>query len=189
MIDKRTKFTDLNIRISKFIEWQETKDGRKANLPEIEETHEDILFTYWDARIKKDELAVAREVGVSKNIIKVVNHTLFVTNLLKEDNLKEMPELGALHKNWQEKAKTQREAITKLTKTIWESYWQYLVKPHIQIMTLNCSLHLTQQMLPPLTDAIFVGQLRTHFGAPPQLKPMTDICDLKDKLADKKSSS
>jgi len=56
-------------------------------------------------------------------------------------------------------------------------------------MTLNFSLHLTQWMLPPLTDAIFAGQLMTHFGAPPQFKPMTDICDLKDKLADSESSS
>lgn len=88
VIDKRTEFTDHNTKTSKFIKWKETKDGRKANLPEIKETHKDILFTYWDARIKQAELAVARETRVSKNIIKVVNHTLFVTNLLKEGSLK-----------------------------------------------------------------------------------------------------
>jgi len=65
---------------------------------------------------------VTREVGVLKNIIKAMNQTLFVTNLLKQGNLKELLNLGALHKSWQEKAKPQREAITKLTKTNWESY-------------------------------------------------------------------
>ena len=73
---------------------------------------------------------MARAARVLKNIIKAVNHTLFVTNLLKEGSLKEMPDLVALHKIWKEKAETQREEIEKLTKNNWESYWQYLVKPH-----------------------------------------------------------
>ena len=51
-IDQITKFNDLNTKISEYIEWQETEEGRSANLPEIEETHKDILFTDWDARIK-----------------------------------------------------------------------------------------------------------------------------------------
>ena len=110
-IDQRTEFTDLNTRISEFIELQEIEEGRKANLSEIDETHKDILFIDWDSRIKQVELTVAREAGVSKNIIKAVNHTLFVTNLLKEGNLKEMPDLGALHKIWQEKAKTLLDSV------------------------------------------------------------------------------
>jgi len=43
-IDQRNEFIDLNTGISEFIEWQETKQGRKANLLEIEETHKDIIF-------------------------------------------------------------------------------------------------------------------------------------------------
>lgn len=143
-IDQRTEFTDLNTGISDFIEWQETEDKRNATLPEIEATHKDILFTDWDVRIEQAELLVAREVGVSKNIIKAMNHTLFSTNMVKEDNLKEMPNLGALHKSWQEKVEAQKQEITKLTKTDWDSYWQYLVKMHSQITTLNCSIHSTQ---------------------------------------------
>jgi len=118
-----------------------------------------------------------------------VNHILFATNLIKEGNTKEILDLNSLYKDWKEKAGSQREAITKLTTTNWDSYWKYLVKPHSQIMTLNCSLHTTQRMFPPLTEAIFTGQLRTHFGPPPQIQLMTDICDLKEKLADSKSSS
>lgn len=76
--------------------------------------------------------------------------------------------------------------ITKLVKTNWDSYWKYLVKLQSQITTLNCLLHSTQQMLPPLIDSIFVGQVRTHFGAPPQVKLMANICNLKDKLVDSK---
>lgn len=92
-------------------------------MPQIEETHKDILFMDWDMRINQAELLVARVAGVSKNIIKLVNHTLFDTNLIREGNPKEMPNLGALHKSWKEKAKTQRESIEKLTKIGWDSYW------------------------------------------------------------------
>jgi len=95
----------------------------------------------WDARIRQAELAVARAAGVSKNIVKAVNHTLYATNLVKEGNPKILPDLNDMHKSWKERAKIQREAITKLAKTDWEVYWQCLVKPHSQIMTLNCSLH------------------------------------------------
>ena len=87
-IYERIEFNDLHTRISDFIEWQETKEGRRANLPEIEETHKDILFTDWDARIKQVELAVARLIEVSKNIVNVLNYTLFATNLGKERKLK-----------------------------------------------------------------------------------------------------
>ena len=51
---------------------------------EIDETHKDIIFTDWDMRIKQDELAVAREARILKNIIKEVNHTLFVTNFVRK---------------------------------------------------------------------------------------------------------
>jgi len=44
VIQQRTEFNDLNTRIFEFIEWKETKEGRRANLTEIEETHKDILF-------------------------------------------------------------------------------------------------------------------------------------------------
>ena len=94
VIDQRTEFTNLNTKISEFIEWQETKEGRKANLPEIEKIHKEIILTDFDVRIKQEELVVARVVGVSKNIVKVVNHTLFATNLVKEGNLKELPDLN-----------------------------------------------------------------------------------------------
>ena len=87
----------------------------------------------WDTRIKEDELAVARAVGVAKNIIKAVNHTLHTTNLIKEGNPKSLPDLNELDKNWKENLKIQRDAITKLSKTDWEAYWQFLVKPHSQI--------------------------------------------------------
>lgn len=44
-IDQRTEFNDLNTKISDYIGWKKSKEGRSANMPKIEETHKDILFT------------------------------------------------------------------------------------------------------------------------------------------------
>lgn len=158
-------------------------------MPETEETHKDILFTDWDARIKQAELVVARETRVEKNIIKTDNHTFHTTNLIKEGNPKSLLDLKDLDKNWKEKMKIQREAIMKLSKTNWEAYRKFLVKPHSQIMTLNCSLNSTQRTMPLLTGSIFAGQFKTQFVAPPQVKPMSDVCNLKEKLTDIKTFS
>ena len=47
LIDKRLEYEELNKRISEFISWQEYEEGKKADLPNIEEFHKDILFTDW----------------------------------------------------------------------------------------------------------------------------------------------
>ena len=44
--------------------------------------------------------------------------------------MKEILDLTALSKEWQEKVGNQRDAVTILTMTGWELYRQYLVKPH-----------------------------------------------------------
>lgn len=93
------------------------KEGMRANFLEIKETHKDILFMDWDARIKQDELAMTRAARVSKNIVKVVKHNLNATNLVKEGNLKILPNLNDLHKSWKKRVEIQREVIAKLDKT------------------------------------------------------------------------
>ena len=61
----------------------------------------------------------------------------------------------------------------------WEAYWQFLVKPHSKWMTLRILTTSTQTMVLSLIDAIFAGQLKSTITQPPQLRPMTAICDLK----------
>lgn len=45
VIDMRFEYEEIQKKISKFITWQESDEGRKVDLPEIEESHKDILFT------------------------------------------------------------------------------------------------------------------------------------------------
>ena len=64
IIDQRIEFNELNTKISDYIEWQDSEEGRKSDLPKVKETFKDILFTDWDARVKQVELAIARAAGI-----------------------------------------------------------------------------------------------------------------------------
>ena len=106
---------------------------------------------------------------------------LHTSGLIKEGNHKLIPDLKILEKSWKNTGQIQEETIAQLTKTNCKAYWQLLVKPHIQIMTLNCSLDSIQKMLPLIFDAIFTRQMKTQFEKPPQVQPMFNICEQKGK--------
>ena len=52
VIDQRIEFNEINIKISNYIEWQDTEEGKKSDIPKIKENFKGILFTDWDARVK-----------------------------------------------------------------------------------------------------------------------------------------
>jgi len=85
-----------------------------------------------------------------------------------------------LKQQWRQATREKEEAIRKMTRLNWEAYWQYLVKPYSQWMTLQCLTSSTQKMVPALTNAVFTGQFKFVISRPTQVKLMTDICDLKD---------
>jgi len=43
----RLEYKEIQKRVSKFITWKESEDGRKDDLPKLEESHKDIMFTDW----------------------------------------------------------------------------------------------------------------------------------------------
>lgn len=51
----RFEYDDIHKRVSEFITWQESEDGRKVDLLMLEESHKDIMFTNWDSRLKQGE--------------------------------------------------------------------------------------------------------------------------------------
>ena len=42
--DQIIEFNELNTKISDYIEWQDSEEGRKSDLPKIKETFKDIIF-------------------------------------------------------------------------------------------------------------------------------------------------
>ena len=50
--DMRVIFNEIDENISGYITLQDTPEGRVEDLPKIEESHKDILFTNWDIQLK-----------------------------------------------------------------------------------------------------------------------------------------
>ena len=123
VIDQRIEFNELNTKISDYIEWQDLEEGRKSSIPKIKETFKDISFTDWDAQVKQAELAIARSTGISKNMVKMINHMLHTSGLIKEGNHKSIPDIINLEQSWKNACQLREETLAQLKKTDWESYW------------------------------------------------------------------
>lgn len=104
IIDKRIEFNELNSKISDYIEWQDSDEGKRLSLPKINKRHKDILFTDWDSQMKQFELTIARASGISKSIIKTINRMFHTSNLIKESDPKKLPDIKALDENWKNKS-------------------------------------------------------------------------------------
>ena len=115
-------------------------------------------------------------------MVKMINHILHTSRLIKEGNLKSIPDIRDLEQSWKDAGQLREEALTQLKKTGWEAYWKLLVKPHSQIMTLNCSLNSIQRIQPLLLDTIFSAEMKIQFRKPPQVQPMYNICEQKSRV-------
>ena len=50
--------------------------------------------------MKQAELAIARAAGISKNMVKMINHILHTSRLIREGNLKSLPDIKDLEQSW-----------------------------------------------------------------------------------------
>lgn len=122
--------------------------------------------------------------AAANNVIECVNENLHNANFVVETTPGFLPNAEQLQAIWKQGAKERAEAIRRVTRLNWETYWQYLVKLHNQWMTLRCLITFTEKMVPTLTNVVFVGKLKAEVGQPTPLKHMLDIFDLKDQMQD-----
>jgi len=47
-VNTRLEFEDADDKVTNFLSWQSTTEGRAANLPKIQELHKKILFSEWE---------------------------------------------------------------------------------------------------------------------------------------------
>lgn len=49
---------DLSFRrVTEYLAWQETEEGKRVGTPIINDNHKEMLFKKWDAQIRKEEQA------------------------------------------------------------------------------------------------------------------------------------
>lgn len=75
-------FDEVNEKLTNFLSWQESAEGRKTNLPKIDKAQKLIIFQEWKIRMKHVEATVNEARYPSNSIIKYVNDNLLHSNLV-----------------------------------------------------------------------------------------------------------
>ena len=119
----------MNKRVTEYLVWKETEEGKRARAPIINDNHKEMLFNNWDAQIKEAEQATEEATTTTRNIIDYINENLHKENLIPETTPGYLPQTQQLQIEWKQKAQDKAESIKGLTKLNWDSYWAYLVKP------------------------------------------------------------
>ena len=122
VVDLRLDYDLIDKRISDYLIWQESEEGKKAGLLKINEAHKEMAFHKWDAQIKKAEQAMKEAATAANNVIDCVNENLHRENLISETAPGFLPKAQQLQTHWRQKAEEKAESIKKLTKLSWDTY-------------------------------------------------------------------
>lgn len=85
VVELQLEYDSIFKKASNFLNWQKSEDGKRAYMPKIDESHEEILFTKWDSRIReaKQEMEDAAAAAAAANsVIESVNENLHNANLV-----------------------------------------------------------------------------------------------------------
>ena len=146
--NRRLECEKVEKNISEFIQWKESSAGRKDHLPKIDKFHKEILFKYWEMQLRQAEKATSKATNLTNEIIESVNGQLLNAKLIKESTTEVLPELKLLESQCKERAETHIEVIKKITKRDRENYWNFLINPHHQCLTLQSLTDSTKKSLP-----------------------------------------
>ena len=82
VVDLRHDYDLIDKRVTEYLAWQETEEGKSAGSPIINDNHKEMLFNKWDAQIRKAE-QVAEEAATAVNrVIDCINENLHRENLI-----------------------------------------------------------------------------------------------------------
>ena len=122
VVDLRNDYDLINEKINDYLAWQKTEEGRKAGAPIINENHKEILFSNWDAQIRRAERAAEKASTAANTLTDCVNDNLHKANLISETVPGYLPQVNQLQAEWRQKAEEREKSIQRLIRLNWDSY-------------------------------------------------------------------
>jgi len=101
-VDARLDLEKADERLTNSLSWQESKEGKVANLTQIQESHKEILFTEWQSQLVKAERETSRCRLSIKNLVELINNSLYLSNLITECSPRKLPSVKALEHMWKQ---------------------------------------------------------------------------------------
>lgn len=95
-MDSRHDYDLIDKRVTEYLAWQETKEGKRAGAPIINDNHKEMLFNKWDAQIRKAKQAAT----TTNNVIDCINENLHRENLISETTPGYPPKVQQLQTSW-----------------------------------------------------------------------------------------
>lgn len=129
----------------------------------------------------KAERAASRCRVIERNIINIVNDTLYLENMISQCTPGNITTSNMLeHKNYPELEK-QGRLIAGVNSLTTDAYWLFLIKPHAQRSTLNCLKDALRYLIDDFQDATYDAQLTSRLNTPPEVEPMLAISRRRSK--------
>ena len=99
VVDLQHDYDLIDKKVTDYLSWQETEEGKRASAPIINDNHKVMLFNNWDAQIKKAEQVVEEAVTAASNIIDCINENLHEENLISETTPGYLPKAQQMQTN------------------------------------------------------------------------------------------
>ena len=177
----RNKLDQAEDDISEYIEWQDTPEGKAANLSRIHVTYKDILFTEWNTQVMKAERAASRCKMIASNMINLVNDTLYLENMISQCTPGSITTANMLEQRNYPDLEKQGRLIAGVHTLTADAYCLFLIKPHSQRLALNCLTDALRYLISNIQDATYDAQLTSRLNTPPEVEPMLAICQRRSK--------
>lgn len=167
--------------ITTYLDWQDSDVGKAANLPRIQETYKDILFTEWHTQVMKAEMAASRCKLTASNMVDLVNNTLYLANMISQCTPGSITTANMIEQSSYPDLEEKGRLIAGVNTLTSDAYWLFLIKPHTQRSILKCLTDALGRIIPNIQDATYAAQLSLRLNKPPEVEPMLAICQLRFK--------
>lgn len=103
-MELRLEYDEILRKVLDFITWKNSENGRRVDMPKLDESHKDILFKNWDSWLNEVEQAIEDMTAIANIVIENVNENLHNANLMAETNLGFLPNAKQLELQWKQVA-------------------------------------------------------------------------------------
>jgi len=129
----------------------------------------------------KAERAVSRCKSTSRNLVELVNNTLYLSNMISQCTPGKITTTKTLEQSCYPDLEEKGRVIAGINSLTWDTYWFFLVKPHSQRAALKCLTDAIRYIIPDIQDATYAAQLSSRLNKPPEVEPMLAISQLRFK--------
>ena len=129
----------------------------------------------------KAERAVSRCKLSTRNLIDLINNTLYLSKMISQCTPCKLLSAKTLEQSCNQKLEKNGRLVSGIKSLTWDTYWLFLVKPYSQRAALKCLTDAIECIIPDIHDATYAPQINSRLSRPQEVETMLAICQLRTK--------